>query len=205
MSCGEVFIIVQARSANRVDHVWRRDLIVIHAEDHQIRESAHDLAPQVQEYYARKFWPLLDLLECLFDAIQELIAQSGSLRFVSRFGFVEIGFGFRRDNDRQCHGLLRNRAFTSSHGAPAAGSSRCASSRACKSYFCASVRGTASGSAAKLSQSSSISEMRSSTLSRSIPRDFMVTDRLCYETRTKTKYAMGIPLPSVEISWIFAT
>jgi hypothetical protein len=115
-----------------------------------------------------------DLLKHVVEGELERLAKSPALSFVPSSRFGEVRFRLRQDDQRQTHESPQTRDLTSSQLDPASGLASWAMSRRSSSSIWASVSGTSSGSVAMLSQISSTSKMRSSTLSRSIPSDFIV-------------------------------
>ena len=145
------------------------DRVTIDAVEETVREALEDEnAPGFAMQNGIGFWMFENALPRRLERGQQLLAQARPLRLVPSIGVLDIRRSRWPDDDSLHRPRLRIRLRTSSQGMPTGPSRSRSSRRRSSSARWASVSGTASGAAARLSHSSSSRLSRSSGVSDAI-------------------------------------
>lgn len=144
------------------------ELVFVDRIDHAVRKAPHHRPPRLAVYHRVEQRISSDRLDAGVQDAQELSSEPLPASFVPLRRLVDLDVRLRaeaepaRQPNRWC-----SRARTSSQEIADSGSRSCSARRRSISACCASVSGSASGSAAMLSQRSSANWIRSETLSLS--------------------------------------
>ncbi len=144
---------------NRVDY----DFVVFHLEHYLVGKSANQRSSHLLMYDRILFRIFLNRCDALVNLAQEIIAKFAVSFVVPLDGLLGVEISFWRES-RLHFFLLRRRSRTSGQGFAAEGSLRCSRLRRSNSLRWADVKGIDAGSAAMLSQISSINSRRFLTL-----------------------------------------
>jgi hypothetical protein len=163
---------------NRIDN----DFVVFDLEQYLVGESANQGSPHRPVYDRILFRVFLNRSNALVNSAQEIIAKLTVTFVVPLDGVLGVQIGFRRES-RLHFFLFRRRSRTSGHGFAAEGSFRCSRLRRSNSLRWADVKGTDVGSAAMLSQISSINSRRFLTLKLRMSSIRTLMEPFCVQMR----------------------
>ncbi len=79
------------------------DLIVIDAINHDVRKPSNAREPKILEDLAVHTRHSPDLIENLFDAVEQFVTQPETLAFVPSFGVGQVYFRFWIDDQWRIH------------------------------------------------------------------------------------------------------
>jgi hypothetical protein len=151
--------------ASAVEYGNYYDSIRLRRVVHRIRKATHGSSAHIPEDFRMKLRGSGNAFKRLFNTVDEVAAQAGTLSFVPIESVVEFGPCFLPQNDAGTHfrRLANASAFTCSQGTTSSGAAAWAANRRSSSCLWAAVSSNGLGSAAMESQMASTRHSRSST------------------------------------------